>query len=82
MTESREKILHLYKTLKTFLASLEPKKRLVTNTKHQQREDERNTDKDNMEIDDGLNVDLEQMQKTFKKGASANKNKLNMFEVK
>lgn len=82
LTESREKILHLYQTLKTFLASLEPRIKLVTNTKQQNKEDVRNTDKDNMEIDDGQNLNLEQMQKTFRKGMPANKNKLSMFEVK
>lgn len=35
-----------------------------------------------MEIDDERNHNLEQMQKTYKKGQTANKNKLNMFEVK
>lgn len=35
-----------------------------------------------MEIDSEQNIDLEQMQKKFKKGQSSNKNKINMYEVK
>lgn len=68
--------------MKTFLASLEPKLSLVTSKKQIQREMEEEANKDNMDIDDERNLNLEQMQKTFKKGQSANKNKLNMFEVK
>ena len=81
MTESREKILHLYKTLKTFLESLEPKLGLVKNKKQHQKEDA-DKDRDHMDIDDERNLNLEQMPKTFTKGQSLNKNKLNMFEVK
>ena len=74
--------MHLYKTLKTFLATLDPKSSFVTNKKLNKKEEETNKDEDDMDIDDQRNLNLTQMQKTFKKGQSANKNKLNMFEVK
>lgn len=81
MTESREKILHLYNTLKKFLNSLEPKMSLIKNKKMVTKEEEK-LDVNQMDIDEDQNLNLEQMQKKFIKGVSSNKNKINMFEVK
>ncbi len=81
MTESRNKILHLYNTLKRFLSSLEPKISLIKNNKQMIKEEE-NIENREMEFEENENLNLEQMQKKFVKGVSSNKNKINMYEIK
>ena len=81
LIESKGKILFLYKILKEFLTSLEPKTFLSRKSiEGKNKPNEINSNED-MDIDEDREINLTNMQKTYKKN-QINKNKINLFEMK